>query len=99
MRREILQELKKRHEDAVQGTRRPSNGKLRVVDQMVAQYFQRHGYHYSLSIYAAESGMERSKALTPMETLRALGLNGWPRFVQIVSNSLAQNPGEGTLDF
>eukprot|EP00210_Caulerpa_lentillifera_P008146 g7780.t1 len=97
MRCEILQELKKRHNDAVHSKKRQTNGKLSVVDQMVAQYFQRHGYHYSLSIYAAESGIENSQGLTPMETLRVLGLNGWPKFVQIVSDNLAQNPAQGAL--
>lgn len=96
MRSEILQELKKRHDAALTEIGRKPSVKSNVVDHMIAQYFQKHGYHYSLSIYAAESGVETSQAPTPMETLRVLGLNGWPKFVQIISDALSSNASQGT---
>lgn len=95
MRTEILQELKKRHEAALMEIGKKPSIQCSIVDHMIAQYLQKHGYHYSLSIYAAESGVESSPAPTPMETLRVLGLNGWPKFVQIVSEAMKTDVHRG----
>ena len=95
MRCEILQELKKKHDAALVDIGRKPSGQVGAVDHMIAQYLEQHGYHYSLSIYAAESGVEMAQAPTPMESLRVLGLNGWPKFVQTVSDILAKNANQG----